>query len=103
MGHCKRQQVVAQVSRGGAQRDHGQVHVTLQHVAQQVFFTPVVTVERLLGTTGAFGHRVHAQPHSALGKQGVHGSMDAAIAVRTPGGMGGRDVMGVDYTVQFSF
>lgn len=103
MGQREGQQVFTQVAGGGPERHRGQLHVFLQHIAQQVFLAAVVAVQGLLGTARALGHRRHAHPHAALGQQRVHGSVDTAVAVRTPGSTGERGVMAVDYTVQFSF
>lgn len=103
MGQREGQQILAQLARGGTQRHRGQMHMVLKDIAQQVFFTTVITMERLLGAAGALGHRVHAQPHASLGEQRMHSRMDAAIAVRAPGSTVGTGVMAVDYTVQFSF
>ncbi len=85
MGQREGQQIGAEIARDRAQRPGRQVHVILQHIAQQVFLAAVVAVQGLLGTAGPLGHRVHAQPHAALGQQRMHSRMDAAVAVRTPG------------------
>ena len=86
MGQREGQQVFTQVAGGGPERHRGQLHVFLQHIAQQVFLAAVVAVQGLLGAAHVCSHRIHAQVHTLGCQQLAHG-IAATVGLDTSGEM----------------